>query len=65
MNDEEKFSDMLQKAVRGDKESIEKIIDLYSPLIERCSYINGRPDEDLKQYLLLKIYLNIGKFHSD
>lgn len=64
MNKEE-FRCLLKRAVGGDKACIEKLLRLYSPLIDRSSYIHGKLDEDLRQYLLLKVYKNIGKFNSE
>ena len=37
-------------------------LELYMPLIEHHSYLYGRMDEDLKQYILIHIALNISKF---
>ena len=36
--------------------------ELYMPMIEHNSYLYGRLDEDLKQYILIHIALNISKF---
>ena len=41
----------------------DKIIDLYAPLIEHHCYINGKFDEDLHQYILMRIALKIRKFN--
>ena len=46
----------------GSHEDLERILDLYMPLIDKNSYVNGRLDEDLKQYLMIHIALQIGKF---
>lgn len=54
----EEFYSVLTGAVAGCHENLE----LYMPLIDRNSYINGRLDEDLKQYLMIHIALHIGKF---
>lgn len=61
MNSED-FKNTLKSAQEGDAGSIEKIIELYMPLIDRNSYIYEKFDEDLRQYLILKIYLSISKF---
>lgn len=58
----ERFYELLHSATTGDKESIEKIIELYMPLIDRNSFIRGKLDEDLRQYLILKVYMSITKF---
>ena len=43
-------------------ENLEVILELYAPLIEKYSYHQGKYDEDLHQYLLIHIALNISKF---
>jgi len=58
----EEFYSVLTGAVMGCHEDQEQILELYMPLIDRNSYINGRLDEDLKQYLMIHIVLHIGKF---
>ena len=56
------FCSILTGAVSGNHEDLEKILELYMPLIEKNSYLNGNIDEDLKQYLMIHIVLQIGKF---
>lgn len=56
------FIDMLNGAIGGNNEDIEKILIMYDPLITNASYLNGKLDEDLKQYLLIHIIKNISKF---
>ena len=56
------FATILQGAVAGKHEDLEKILELYEPLIVRYSSENGKLDEDLYQYLLIHIALNINKF---
>ena len=41
---------------------VEKIIDLYMPLIDKSSIVDGQFDEDCKQYILLQVALQIMKF---
>ncbi|MDO4167602.1 MAG: helix-turn-helix domain-containing protein [Eubacteriales bacterium] len=61
MNREE-FRLTLLEAVSGSHEALEKILELYAPLIDKHSFVNGRMDEDLRQYILIHIALNISKF---
>ena len=61
MNHKE-FEKMLQAAVSGSHEALEQLFLLYAPLIDKHSKIDGRIDEDLRQYLLIHIALNISKF---
>lgn len=56
------FEMTLKQAINGDHESIMRIIDLYEPLINNNSIINGKFDEDLKQFILLRIIKKISKF---
>lgn len=58
----EKFHNVLTGAVAGRHKDVEQILELYMPLIDKHSYVNGRLDEDLKQYLMIHIALQIGKF---
>lgn len=38
------------------------ILQLYMPLIDSNSYLRGQLNEDLKQYILMHIAINISKF---
>ncbi len=58
----EEFEKVLQGAVAGRHDDLEELITLYAPLIRKHSFINGLFDEDLHQYLLIHIALNINKF---
>ena len=58
----EEFRKVLEGATTGKKPDIETIIDLYLPLINRFSVINGVIDEDLRQDLMLHVALNLSKF---
>lgn len=56
------FRRILEEAIAGNHEALERIFELYDPLINQHSRINGKLDEDLKQYILIHIALNISKF---
>ena len=58
----ETFHRTLEKAVAGDQDAIEAILELYMPLINSSSILNGILDEDLNQHILVHIVLNISKF---
>ena len=60
--DNQQFSAVLQGAVAGRHENLEQILELYEPLIRKHSIPNGTFNEDLHQYLLIHIALNINKF---
>jgi hypothetical protein len=57
-----KFRTVLSRAVAGNHEALEQILQLYMPMIDKHCRINGVLDEDCKQYVLIHIALNISKF---
>ncbi len=56
------FELTLKRAIDGDSDSIMTIIELYEPLINNNSIIAGKFDEDLKQFILLRLVKKICKF---
>jgi hypothetical protein len=58
----EEFRVMLEGAVAGRHKDLETLLELYMPLINHYSMLNGKLDEDLRQYLMIHIALNISKF---
>lgn len=58
----EEFKKVLTGAVAGNHSDLEVILQLYMPLIDNNSYLHGQLDEDLKQYILMHIAINISKF---
>lgn len=60
--DKWQFETTLQGAVAGRHDDLEKILQLYEPMIRKYSFNNDVFDEDLHQYLLIHIALNINKF---
>ena len=48
------FKELLEAAKNGDSDAMEKLIDVYKPLITRYSFFNDSFDEDLHQEQLLK-----------
>ncbi len=56
------FRDVLSKATQGDKTAIEQLLILYKPMIDNASKVNKKPDEDLRQEILLKLFQAIPKF---
>lgn len=61
MNPEE-FGKILEEATLGSHQALERLFELYDPLISKHCRIDGKIDEDLKQYILIHIALNISKF---
>jgi len=60
--EQEEFKEILQRAIAGNHSDIEKLLKMYSPLINSSSFIRGKLDEDLRQYILLCIVKNLSKF---
>lgn len=56
------FENTLSGAVMGNNECLEIIIDIYKPLIDKLSIVDGIYDEDLRQYMLEHLIKNIRKF---
>lgn len=58
----EEFRKVLTGAAAGTHSDLEVILQLYMPLIDSNSDLLGQLDEDLKQYILMHIAINISKF---
>lgn len=56
------FAGVLIKAQKGDHAALDKIFELYMPLIDRHSVVDGRFDEDCKQYIMIQVALQISLF---
>lgn len=56
------FREILVRAQTGDNEAMTDILELYMPLINKHSFVNGKLDEDLRQNILLQIVKSIKKF---
>jgi len=59
------FSQVLRDAIAGDPDSVEAILSRYMPLISSQSMRNNRLDEDLQQYILMRVIMLIPKFDPD
>ena len=59
---EQEFYHLLQGAVAGSHRHLELLLELYMTLINKYSYIDNVLDEDLRQYIMMHIALNISKF---
>ena len=56
------FNLILEKAINGDEEAIQKILKIYEPMIKSNSKWRGILDEDLEEYIIIRIVKNISKF---
>ena len=61
MNDID-FYTTLQGTIAGNHKDLESILVMYESLIRKYCYFNGKYDEDLHQYILIRIVLKISKF---
>ena len=60
--DSRQFSDVLRGAISGDPDSVEAILARYMPLISKQSVLDGVIDEDLRQYILMRIIKQLPNF---
>jgi len=60
--DEREFREVLKGAVAGIHEDMEEVLRMYMPMINKYSMRNGQLDEDLRQYIMIHVALNISKF---
>jgi len=57
------FHDLLKNAIAGDHTAIEKILEIYAPLMKsRSKTIDGVIDEDCLQFIKLRVIEAIPKF---
>lgn len=58
----EEFRSTLSLAIAGNEDALADLIELYTPLINRFSLVDGRLDEDLRQCILIEIVKSISNF---
>ena len=56
------FVDILKRAIAGDENAILMILKIYEPLIKSNSKWRGKLDEDLEEYIIIRIIKNMHKF---
>ena len=56
------FRSTLERAIAGDQDALGEIFVMYDPMIHRYSMLDGKKDEDLRQYIMIRVALNISKF---
>ena len=56
------FSAVLTKAINGNHAALERIFEMYKPLIDKHSVVDGTFDEDCRQYIMIHIAMQISKF---
>jgi len=56
------FESVLRRVADGDHDALEQILELYMPLIDKHSHVDGHFDEDCKQYIMMRIAMQISKF---
>ena len=58
------FAELLRRAIDGESQAVDEILRLYMPLINRNSVVDGVFDEDCRQYIMLHVAGQIGKFNT-
>ena len=58
----EDFYTILSSAISGSIESLADLVELYMPLINNYSVVDGKIDEDLRQSILLELVRSIPRF---
>ena len=56
------FHTILSSAISGSMESLADLVELYMPLINNYSVVDGKIDEDLRQSILLELVRSISRF---
>ena len=56
------FEALITAAQNGSNDAMTEILEIYMPLINKHSRINGVINEDIRQEILMQIINNIGKF---
>ena len=65
MKNIESFEDLLNAAKMGNQEATESLLYLVSPIIKKNSKRGGKTDEDLKQYISMRIVHSLQNFIWD
>ena len=60
--DNQQFAAVLQGAMAGRDEDLEKILKLYEPMLRKYSFHKGDFNEDLHQHLMIQIVRIISRF---
>lgn len=58
----ESFRLLLSDAIAGDMDALAELFQMYMPLIDRYSYVDGILNEDLRQYILLHVFEKLSQF---
>jgi len=60
--EDRKLREVFHNAQNGDKDSIQKILEMFQPLVHKNSFIDGKFDEDYFQELNIKLINCIKSF---
>lgn len=58
------FEEILFRAQQGDKKAMERILEMYRPMLVRNSLVNGYFDEDLYTELVIEVLKCIYQFQK-
>ena len=56
------FSEVLRSAAAGDHDAVEAVLSRYMPLISKQSVLDGAIDEDLRQYIMMRVIQQLPNF---
>lgn len=56
------FSELLRSAVAGEPYAVEAILLRFMPLINNKSIVGNEFDEDMKQYIMMRVIMLLPKF---
>lgn len=56
------FRTLIMEAQAGSEEATEKILLIYEPLINKYSRNCGCVDEDMRQFIIMRILIEVNKF---
>ena len=59
------LSDIIKGAANGDSESVIAVLSQYMPLINSHSRVKGVIDQDLRQFIILRVIESLAKFKTD
>jgi hypothetical protein len=56
------LTEVLRAAAAGDPDSVEAILARYMPLLDKLSAAGGALDEDMRQYIIMRVIMEMPKF---
>ena len=60
-----RFSEVVRDARAGTPDAVEAVLARYMPLINSQSVIDDKFDEDMRQYIIMRVITQLPKFDPD